>query len=227
MEVERYSPLELYLMGLIPPDEVPPMHILTNPDFSRAGHITSASVRTITIQDVIAAEGGVRSPDVAESQKAFNLAYVVIQDQPYNDAAHAYFSLLSYALMRLGGPEGNDRLAPFFWATGGRATLNTRLPVDLPEPRGLPGQPIPTSTPGTPSAPAPSLVPTLAPSTAAASAGGSAPGEPPTMVPSPSTPTPLREGLARCGLVPLGLVVIGAAAWGRQPHRANGRRRGM
>jgi len=224
-EVDRYSPLELYLMGLIPPEEVPPMHVLTKPDFSSPGHITAASVRTITIQDIMDAEGGVRSPGVAESQKAFELAYVVIQDQPYNDAAYAYFSLLSYALMRRGAPEGNDRLAPFYWATGGRATLNTRLPVDLPEPQGLPGQPVPTSTPGSPTALPSSPGPSLTPAMTSASGGEGNPSEPLTPVPPPSTPIPLREGLARCGVLPLGIVVLAAAVRSRQPDRANRRSR--
>jgi len=224
-DVVRYSPLELYAMGLIPPEEVPPMHVLSGADLSSPGRITAASVRTVNIDDIIVREGGVRSPEVADSQKEFDLAFMVLQDGPYNDAAYAYFSLLSHHLMSRSGPEDYDNLAPFYWATGGRATLNTRLPVDLPEPRGLPGQPIPTSTPGEPTASPASPVPSLTPSIAAASGGGSAPAGTPAAVPS-STPTPLREGLTRCGLVPLGLVVFGAAAWGRQPNRANGRRRG-
>lgn len=189
------------------------MHVLSNPDFACAGHITAAPVRTITIQDIIAADGGIRAPGEAESQKAFNLAYVVIQDQSYNDAAYAYFSLLSYALMRRGGPEGNDRQAPFLWATGGRATLNTRLPINLPEPQGLPGQPIPTSTPGAPPASPSSVQPALTPPLAPPSPGEGAAPIPPTAVP-PSTPTPLRVGLARCGLVPVGSVALAAGARG-------------
>jgi hypothetical protein len=205
-------------MGLIPPEEVPPMHVLTNPDLSDAGHITAASVRTITIQDVIAAEGGSRSPGVADSQKAFNLAYIVLQDQPYNDAAYAYFSLLSYALMRRGGPEGNDRLAPFFWATGGRATLNTRLPVELAEPEGLPGIGLPTPT----AAPTDQgAVPTPPPPTVSGAPG---------IIPaSPDTPEPISAeggakapvGGARCMLLPA--VVLGAGAAGGARWRTRGR----
>ncbi len=216
-EVDRYSPLELYLMGLIPSEEVPPMHVLTNPDLSDAGHITAASVRTITIQDVIAAEGGSRSPGVADSQKAFSLAYIVLQDQPYNDAAYAYFSLLSYSLMRAGGPEGNDRLAPFYWATGGRATLDTRLPVDVPDPEGLPDlglpgpTPAPTDVAGDPVAPPPT---------------------PPDSATSADTPQPatlltvesgakVAPGAGRCAILPalvLGAGVVGGAARKRGCH---------
>jgi hypothetical protein len=138
-DVLPYCPLELYMMGLIPPEEVPPIHILHSPDTNDLEHITAASYETITIEDIITAEGGERIPSVAESQKDFNLAFIVTQDIPYNDAAYAFFSLMSYELTSKDGPESHVSLAPFYWATGGRASLETRLPVDLPEPHGLPG----------------------------------------------------------------------------------------
>lgn len=131
---EPYAPLELYVMGLIPPEQVPPIHLLTSPNLSDPQRITAVSVRTVTIQEIMAAEGGERLPSFATSPKLFNLAYLVTQDGPYHDAAYAYFSLLSHALMSRAGPEPRDMFAPFCWATGGRAALNTRLPVDLPEP---------------------------------------------------------------------------------------------
>ncbi len=131
---EPYSPLELYLMGLIPPEQVPPIHILTSPNLSDPQRITAASVRTVTIEQIMAAEGGARVPNYATSPKLFNLAYIVTQDGPYNGAAYAFFSLMSHALISRAGPETKDMYAPFYWATGGRASLNTRLPVDLPEP---------------------------------------------------------------------------------------------
>ncbi len=134
-----YSPLELYIMGLIPPEEVPDIHILHSPDTNDLEYITAAFYETITIEDIIAAEGGERIPSAAESQKDFNLAFIVTQDIPYNDAAYAFFSLISYQLTSKEGPEQNSYFAPFYWATGGRATLETRLPLDIPDPKCLPG----------------------------------------------------------------------------------------
>jgi hypothetical protein len=131
-EVEPYSPLELYVMGLIPPEEVPPIHILTNPNTADLNRIT-ATYRTVTIDQVIQAEGGPRNPTYAESQKAFSLAFIITQDVPFNDAAYAYFSLLAHSLVTEEAPE-SCCLAPFYWATGGRGTLTTLLPVDLPDP---------------------------------------------------------------------------------------------
>jgi hypothetical protein len=145
-EVPPYSPLELYVMGLIPPEEVPPIHILESPDLTDLDRITAASYQTITIEQIMAAEGGPRIPSSEEAQKDFSLAFIVTQDVPYNDAAYAFFSLLSYDLKSLDPPHAYGNLAPFHWATGGRATLDTRLPVALPEPAIPDLDPSPTAT---------------------------------------------------------------------------------
>lgn len=124
-----YAPLELYIMGLIGPEDVPPIHVLTSPDTTDLNRITAASVRTVTIQDIVQAEGGVRDPGLAASQKHFNVAYVVTQDEPYTDAHFAFFSQLSKLLMSRDAPRGSRAccFAPFHWATGGRATLTTEV----------------------------------------------------------------------------------------------------
>jgi hypothetical protein len=76
-----YSYLDLYLMGLISPAEVPDFFLLKNlvPAGKDAnGHPIFKADRTkVTIQDVIAVEGP-RSPDVDHSQKKFNTGIVVI-----------------------------------------------------------------------------------------------------------------------------------------------------
>jgi hypothetical protein len=116
-------------MGLVGPDEVPPVHVLTSPNMTDLNRITAASVRTITIQELMQAAGGARSPGPATSQKAFNAAYVVTQDEPYTDAHFAFFSQLSKLLMSLDPPHGirATTFAPFYWATGGRATISTDM----------------------------------------------------------------------------------------------------
>ncbi len=76
-----WSYLDLYLMGMISPAEVPDFFILRNiqPAGRDAnGHpIVKADRTKVTIQDVIAAEGQ-RKPDVEHSQRAFNTGVVVI-----------------------------------------------------------------------------------------------------------------------------------------------------
>ncbi|MGD8555627.1 MAG: hypothetical protein PVJ32_09335, partial [Anaerolineales bacterium] len=60
-------------------------------------------------------------------------------------------SLISYRLMTREPPMPYDSFGPFYWATGGRATLNTRLPVNLADPVGpaplLQPEPAATETP--------------------------------------------------------------------------------
>ena len=76
-----YSYLDLYLMGLISPAEVPDFFILRHlvPAGKDAnGHRVFKADRTrVTIQDVIAAEGP-RTPDVEHSQRQFNTGIVII-----------------------------------------------------------------------------------------------------------------------------------------------------
>ena len=76
-----YSYLDLYLMGLISPAEVPGFFILRNlvPVSKDAnGHPIFKAERTkVTIQDVIAVEG-VRSPGVDKSQRHFNTGMVIV-----------------------------------------------------------------------------------------------------------------------------------------------------
>lgn len=76
-----YSYLDLYLMGLISPAEVPDFFILRNlKDVARDanGHVIVKADRTkITINDVIAVEGP-RMPDVDHSQKNFNTGMVLV-----------------------------------------------------------------------------------------------------------------------------------------------------
>jgi hypothetical protein len=76
-----WSYLDLYLMGLIAPNEVPDFFILRN--LLPAGHdsnghaIFKADRTKITIQDVIAAEGP-RLPAVDRAQKNFNTGMVMV-----------------------------------------------------------------------------------------------------------------------------------------------------
>ncbi len=174
-EPEPYSQLELYLMGLIPPERVQPVHILQDPDLGDLSRVTAASYRTVTIEQITAAAGGPRIPSAAEAQKDFKLAFIVTQDLSYNDAAYAFFSLMSHALTSQAEPALGTYFVPFYWGTGGLGTLDTRLPVDLAAPDYLPGDPTPTPLPTQPmpTEAGPVQNATLAPS------GGSNPGRPP------------------------------------------------
>jgi hypothetical protein len=76
-----FSYLDLYLMGLISPAEVPDFFLLRNlvpAGKDASGHPIFKADRTkVTIQDVIAAEGP-RTPGVDESQRKFNTGMVMV-----------------------------------------------------------------------------------------------------------------------------------------------------
>jgi hypothetical protein len=76
-----WSHLDLYLMGLISPAEVPDFFILRHPvpaGKDANGHPIFKADRTkVTIQDVIAAEGP-RLPPVDKSQRQFNTGMVIV-----------------------------------------------------------------------------------------------------------------------------------------------------
>lgn len=76
-----HSYLDLYLMGLIPADEVPDFFLIDNLTLINAddpnGPLYSGDRIDITIEDVIASAGP-RSPSFAESQRDFNTAFVYV-----------------------------------------------------------------------------------------------------------------------------------------------------
>jgi hypothetical protein len=78
-----YSHLDLYLMGLISPAEVPDFFLLNNlvPHGKDASsrRVFKAERTKITVQDVIA-EQGPRQPDVNHSQRKFNTGMVLVID---------------------------------------------------------------------------------------------------------------------------------------------------
>jgi hypothetical protein len=86
-----YSYLDLYLMGLISPAEVPDFFILRNlvPAGKDAnGHPIFKADRTkVTIQDVIAAEGA-RTPGVDKSQRQFNTGMVMVVQHGMKPSEH-------------------------------------------------------------------------------------------------------------------------------------------
>jgi len=122
-----YSMLDLYCMGLVPKEDVPPIHILQ--DINDTDHlaVTAGTVETITIDDIIAAEGGERIPLAADSQNKFNVAFVVVKHKEFTDADYAFYSYISkyFASEEL----GHDSITPFFQATGGRGSLDPTLHI--------------------------------------------------------------------------------------------------
>lgn len=98
----RFSDVSLYLMGLIPPEQVAPVtqykfaSIPGDPAYNAAGPLCGQpykiiNKRTVTIQDIIATHG-VRTPSSAVSQKNFTVMFVVVHPagEPPPDGFVAY-----------------------------------------------------------------------------------------------------------------------------------------
>ncbi len=119
-----YASLELYLMGLVGrADAGGPWYVLDSPITPSAGDLWGGSrVRRVTIDDVVAAVGE-RTP-LPMAERAFRTATVVFSRTPVSDAWLDNVERWAAIL----GNDGMDAcLYSFQSATGGRATMNTRL----------------------------------------------------------------------------------------------------
>jgi hypothetical protein len=81
----RFSALDLYLMGLLGPQEVPPFLLLRNPEidpnrYPEIGARVIAEPETVCVEQIIDIEGP-RVPGVDTSQKEFRLAFVLLTQE--------------------------------------------------------------------------------------------------------------------------------------------------
>jgi hypothetical protein len=129
-----FTPMDLYLMGLLSPDSVSSNLILppsTNVNSLAAGQILPAT--TYTINDYIAGMGS-RVPSTTTSPKQFATACVVLSyGRLLTQSEMAFFDYASARAETRTPLTAVSGLATttapgFFLATGGRATLTTRLP---------------------------------------------------------------------------------------------------
>ncbi len=130
----RFSALDLYLMGFVKAEEVPPFLLLRNPDLNPNGYpergaTIEATAETIQIEQIIDVEGP-RLPDAVSSRKNFNLAFVFLTQEnviPSTD------DLIAVERVR------SSFIARFFSLTAGRAYVDTDLlTVNAPEPTVTP-----------------------------------------------------------------------------------------
>ena len=126
-----FGPIELYLAGLIPPEEVPNIWIAEGEGEFReegdywSGTITADRVRTYMIEDIIA-EHGPRIPDHTQSQKNFRAAVILLigKDYPVDTRRLEWLSKDVSAMGHAGSDQRwQSQFYNFYEATGGRATL--------------------------------------------------------------------------------------------------------
>jgi hypothetical protein len=126
-----YSPLELYLMGMIPPEEVPPIPMAVDPkgDPVHNGLFTASRIDTVCIEDLIK-EHGPRQPDHIQARLSFRGLVVLVSDAPVSPSLFDRVSedVRLFALDEQ--PPRNWRhrhnwwgKENFFSATGGRACM--------------------------------------------------------------------------------------------------------
>ena len=126
-----YSPIELYLAGWLPADEVPSTWVASDGQWT--GEVDDEHGRVFAASEVeewpverIIEEHGARTPTAADSQKAFRAAFVLVADRE-NPPEQEVLEELS-ALVRgfsNPAPDDDDTSFNFYEATGGRATFAT------------------------------------------------------------------------------------------------------
>jgi len=119
--VEGFAPLDQYLMGLRPPDEVPPTFYVVPsgplPQGPQRGVNFNGERRDVAIEDIVAAEGR-RTPDHTVTQRRFRFAFVVITAAGTEPDEAALAQIEGYRVA----------FEPFFErVTGGRAFAETSL----------------------------------------------------------------------------------------------------
>ena len=133
-----FNAMELYLMGLAAPAEVPAFFVLNNQNqtVTSGQTLTAGEFSFVTVNDVIAAKGP-RIPASTNSQRLFRTATIVLSEQLLDQYALSFYDYFTrraeardphvYA-EGLSSSTGN----PFYVATGGRAVMVTKIADDVP-----------------------------------------------------------------------------------------------
>ena len=129
-----YGPIELYLAGFVPPDQVPDLWVAEDGEwlFDEEGeHVrapdgswmfTASQIRTYTIEEIIA-EHGARIPEVSQSQKEFRGAVILLVDENH-PATQEALQTLSEDVSWFSYPGDDEAYRfNFYEATGSRGTI--------------------------------------------------------------------------------------------------------
>ena len=120
-----YGPLELYLAGLVPPEDVPDFWVAIDGKWidQESGTFTATKIEKYTVSDIIAAYGR-RVPEASRSQREFRAAVILLIDEKDPTVDSKLLESLSADIAWFSFP-GTDESEEnnFYEATGGRATL--------------------------------------------------------------------------------------------------------
>ena len=120
-----YGPLELYLAGLVPPEDVPDFWVAIDGKWldRESGTFTATKIEKYTVYDVIT-DYGERVPDASESQREFRMAVILLIDEKDPTVDSKLLESLSADIAWFSFPGTDDsEHNNFYEATGGRATL--------------------------------------------------------------------------------------------------------
>ncbi len=120
-----YAPLELYLMGLLPRQEVPAATFLRHPRPEADGLVAADGLCRLD-----AAALAVRFGERPLDPDPWRVGVAVVSDRPLDSAAMAQYRAEAIAFTAE-GPDDDPALLNFFEATGGRG----RLALTAPRPR--------------------------------------------------------------------------------------------
>jgi hypothetical protein len=135
-EPQVFNDLELYLMGLIPPEQVNEHIVLTDQQVAATltcpGFYTSMATSRVRMSDVLNAAGR-RGPDWTNSPKRFRVATIFVSNDsllsPEEMSFYSFFAARAQenkeVAYRSGFLKGMAR--PFAVSTGGRATLSSKI----------------------------------------------------------------------------------------------------
>jgi hypothetical protein len=123
-----YAPMELYLMGLLPPEKVPStFHLLTEAAFAEAPTsetvvVEASGIKDIAFADIQQRHGVARL--LPETERHFTSAFVVVSATPAADSVMK--DVATFAAV-FGNQSDENGWQSFEEATGGLATMSTAL----------------------------------------------------------------------------------------------------
>lgn len=135
-----FNDLELYFMGLLPADSVRTHFVFANQNQRaqvRSNGILVGGVDSIRVGDIVARDGE-RVPPAAAAPREFSIATVVLSSGGMltRDEMSFFEYMAARGEQRVGLPFSDGLIRgttlPFYIATGGRATLVTRLRITAP-----------------------------------------------------------------------------------------------
>jgi hypothetical protein len=118
----KYSNFELYLMGLIPIEEVTPFDVFTNLISKESDTSFRAGTRTTYNQNLITTKLGVRKPAYPDAQTNFKMLIVVFTPKPLSEDDIAQINSDAEQFSKQSADDYSDR-HNFWEATYGKAKI--------------------------------------------------------------------------------------------------------